>query len=72
MSQEDEREILQRRILEAKKYWHFFLSKLPLQDENLFLANQASNTEDAISPEINSTKELHIKYRFLLKTKSDN
>ena len=72
MSQEDEREILQRRIPEAKKYWHFLLSKLPLQDENLFLANQVSNTEDAISPEINSTEELYIKYRFLLKTKSDN
>jgi hypothetical protein len=72
MSQEDEREILQRRILEAKKYWHFFLAELPLQEENLSLANQASNTEDEISPEINSTEELHIKYKFLLKTNLDN
>ena len=72
MSPEDESEILQRRILEAKKYWHFFLSELPLQDENLSLANQASNTEDEISPEINSTEELHIKYKFLLKTNLDN
>ena len=72
MSQEDEREILQRRILEAKKYWHFFLSELPLQDENLSLANQVSSTEDEISPEINSTEELHIKYKFLLKTNLDN
>ena len=72
MSPEDESEILQRRILEAKKYWYFFLSKLPLQDENLSLANQALNTEDETSPEINSTEELHIKYKFLLKTNLDN
>ena len=72
MSEKDEREILQRRILEAKKYWHFFLAELPLQEENLSLANQASNTEDEISPEINSTEELHIKYKFLLKTNLDN
>jgi hypothetical protein len=72
MSQENEREILQRRILEAKKYWHFFLSKLPLQEEDLFLANQSSDTEDEIPPEINSTEELNMKYKFLLKTKSDN
>ena len=72
MSPEDESEILQRRILEAKKYWCFFLSKLPLQDENLSLANQALNTEDETSPEINSTEELHIKYKFLLKTNLDN
>ena len=72
MSQENEREILQRRILEAKKYWHFFLAELPLHEENLSLADQASNTEDEISPEINSTEELHIKYKFLLKTNLDN
>jgi hypothetical protein len=70
MSLEDEKEILQRRILEAKKNWRLFLSEVPLREINLSLVNQALKTNDETSAEINSAEELHIKYKFLLKTNS--
>ena len=59
MSSEDEREILQKRILDAKKNWQFFLSGVPLREANLSLDNQTLNTEVEISGEINYAEELH-------------
>ena len=70
MSSEDEREILQKRILDAKKNWQFFLSEVPLREANLSLDNQTLNTEVEISREINYAEELLSKYKFLLKTNS--
>lgn len=72
MSSEDEREILQKRILEAKKNWRLFLSELPLRETNLSLVNQTLNTEVETSREINDIEELHSKYKFLLKSDSTN
>ena len=72
MSSEDEREILQKRILDAKKNWQFFLSGVPLREANLSLDNQTLNTEVEISGEINYAEELHSKYKFLLKSNSTN
>jgi hypothetical protein len=72
MSSEDEREILQKRILEAKKNWRLFLSELPLRETNLSPVNQTLNTEVETSREINDIEELHSKYKFLLKSDSTN
>ena len=72
MSSEDEREILHKRILDAKKNWQLFLSEVPLREANLSLVNQTLNTEIETSPEINYTEELHSKYKFLLKPNSAN
>ena len=72
MSSEDERELLQKRILDAKKNWRLFLSDVPLREANLSLVNQTLNTEVETSPEINYTEELHSKYKFLLKPNSAN
>ncbi len=72
MSSEDERELLQKRILDAKKNWQLFLSEVPLREANLSLVNQTLNTEIETSPEINYTEELHSKYKFLLKPNSAN
>jgi len=72
MSSEDESEILQKRIQDAKKNWLLFLSELPLRETNLSLVKQTLNTEVETSQEINDTEELHSKYKFLLKTNSTN
>mgnify|MGYP006184872537 CR=1 FL=1 len=72
MSSEDEREKLQKRILEAKKNWRLFLSELPLRETNLSLVKQTLNTEVETSREINDIEELHSKYKFLLKSDSTN
>ena len=72
MSSEDEREILQKRIQDAKKNWRLFLSELPLRESNLSLVNQTLNTEVETSGEINYAEELHSKYKFLLKSNSTN
>jgi len=72
MSSEDEREILHKRILNAKKNWRLFLSELPFQKTNLSLVNQTLNTEVETSREINYAEELHSKYKFLLKSNSAN
>jgi hypothetical protein len=72
MSSEDEREILQKRIQDAKKNWQFFLSEVPLREANLSLDNQTLTTEVEISREINYAEELHSKYKFLLKSNSTN
>ena len=68
MSLEDEKEILQRRILEAKKNWRLFLSEVPLREINLSLVNQALKTNDETSAEINSAEELHINSSVRLKS----
>ena len=72
MSSEDELEILQKRILEAKKNWQLFLSDVPLREANLFLLNQTLNIAVETSREINYAEELHSKYKFLLKSNSTN
>jgi hypothetical protein len=72
MNSEDEKEILQNRILDAKKNWQLFLSELPLRETNLSLVKQTLNTEVETSQEINDTEELHSKYKFLLKPNSAN
>ena len=72
MSSEDEREILQKRILDAKKNWQLFLSEVPLREANLSLLNQTLNIAVETSREINYAEELHSKYKFLLKSNSTN
>ncbi len=72
MSSEDEREILHKRILNAKKNWRLFLSELPFRKTNLSLFNHTLNTEVETSREINYAEELHSKYKFLLKSNSAN
>ena len=72
MNSEDEKEILQNRILDAKKNWRFFLSELPLRETNLSLVTETLNTEVETSREINDTEELHSKYKFLFKSNSTN
>jgi len=53
MNSEDEREILQKRILEAKKNWQLFLSELPLREANSTLKNQTLTTNIETTLETN-------------------
>ena len=53
MSIENQSEMLEKRILEAKKNWLEFLSDLPLREANSTLRNQTLNTDIETTPETN-------------------
>jgi|APGre2960657468_1045069.scaffolds.fasta_scaffold02448_6 hypothetical protein len=57
MSLENQGDTLEKRILDAEKYWREFLSELPLRQVNLSLASKTLKINVVTSLEFNETEK---------------
>ncbi len=57
MSFENQGDTLEKRILDAEKYWREFLSELPLRQVNLSLASKTLKINVVTSLEFNETEK---------------
>jgi len=58
MTFEKQSEIVDKRILVARKYWSEFLSDLPIRVANLSSSNQTLNTNVEPTEEVNDAEKL--------------
>ena len=57
MSLENQGDTLEKRILDAEKYWREFLSELPLRQVNLSLASKTLKINVVTALEFNETEK---------------